>query len=805
MGCGSSAKYNVGASSQEDGVPDSEHQEVCNILQGIALFQHLPSGLLAAFAKAFEVQEFEPGATVVKAGDVEGKFLIVRKGEASVGIVDDETGMQKVDVLMPGDYFGLKSLLSDKPRKAAILAESALTILGITRVKFMELGLHEHVLNSRRRAVKRNVREIQVQEPSPKTAEERALIADALRGNARLRAMVNLDDAHIDAMIEVCWKQTIPNNCKVIEAGGMGDYFYVIQEGEFEISRAQDYSIARAWVEQKHDATEQKSDSTENLKKPPSRPSWNSTSSSTVISKGHCFGELALLLATPRTATVRAVCDSVVWVFDRTNFKRILMKSSAAVIDKYVETISKIELLASLSTEHARKIAETLTEIKFSKDDVIFEQNEIGVAFYILCDGEVAFIEDGVERHRLSACNSEQFFGEQALLTGDKRAATVVVTSASARALVIDLDSFTELLGPVEQILNQSPSYESVKQRLGYSHTDGQFQSAASSWKPSGRKKEDLTKLRRLGTGAFSVVDLYMHTPTHTYYALKAMSKKHIEMRSMQECALQEKRLMLMIDSPFTIHICETYNSSEKLYFLMEAALGGELWDIYSTKGLHGSERHAKFFVAGVLLGIEHLHARKIIYRDLKTENILLNEKGYTQLSDLGLAKYVIGRTFTVCGTPEYFAPEILAHSGYTHAVDWWALGIFTFELMAERTPFESPSQIEMFQLIAAGINQAVFPEVCGEHVKSFICALLQNDPSDRLPMKMGKSQNLQNHVWYGGFHWESLKDQSMEAPYAPKIDYEALASKRMPRDNMLMEGTYVPDSSAWDADFATS
>lgn len=797
MGCGASAKYKVNFACQKNSPQESEHQEICDLLHGIALFQQFPKILLASFAKAFEFQEFEPGSTVIEACDVGGKFIIVRKGEASVGIVGDEAGVQKIDVLLPGDYFGLKSLLSDKPRKATVLAESVLSVLGITRAKFMTLGLQEYVMTNRRPAIKRDVHKIQAQEPSPKTAEERALIADALQGNARLKSMVNLNDAHIDAMIEICWKQTISKDCMIIEEGGMGEYFYVIQEGEFEISQAHAHSTAGAWTEANGDATEQSH-------KMPNRPFLHSTSAWKVISNGQCFGELALLYASPRTASVKAVRDSVVWVFDRDNFKHILMKSSAAVIDKYVESTATIDFLASLNTDQARQIAEALTEMKFSKDDVIFAQDEPGAAFYILCEGEVAFIEDAVERHRLSACNSEQFFGEQALLTGNKRAATVVVTSESARTLVLDRDSFIELLGPVEQILYQHPSYESVKQSLGYSNNDQHSPTVASSWKPSGVRKEDLTKFRRLGTGAFSVVDLYLHTPTQTYYAMKAMNKKHIEMKGMQECALQEKKLMLMLNSPFTVHICETYNSSEKLYFLMEAALGGELWDIYNNKELHGSQPHAKFYVAGVLLGLEHLHERRIIYRDLKTENILLNDKGYTQLSDLGLAKYVIGRTYTVCGTPEYIAPEIVAHSGYTHAVDWWALGIFTFELLTGKTPFESPSQIETFQLIAEGIGGVTFPEVCGDHVKSLISGLLQVDPSDRLPMKIGKSQNLKNHAWYGSFDWQALEDQSMEPPYVPKVDWQALTSRKMPRDNMLMEGTYIPDKAAWDAGFAT-
>jgi len=140
----------------------------------------------------------------------------------------------------------------------------------------------------------------------------------------------------------------------------------------------------------------------------------------------------------------------------------------------------------------------------------------------------------------------------------------------------------------------------------------------------------------------------------------------------------------------------------------MEPALGGELYNTYKRKGFHGSEKHARFYVAGVVYAFEHLHSRHIIYRDLKPENLLITDTGHLKVTDMGLAKFLIGKTYTTCGTPDYFAPEVIQSSGHNHAVDWWTVGILTFELMSGNPPFEAPNPVKTYQLVVKGITEIV-------------------------------------------------------------------------------------------------
>merc|ERR1740138_1000483 len=278
--------------------------------------------------------------------------------------------------------------------------------------------------------------------------------------------------------------------------------------------------------------------------------------------------------------------------------------------------------------------------------------------------------------------------------------------------------------------------------------------------------RRDLVKIGLLGCGGFGAVELWEHRTTKDTYAMKGLSKGYIVKTGMQDSVMNEKNILMMTNSPFIIKLYECYNGSQTLYFLMEPALGGELYATYNRKGLHGSEKHAKFYSAGTIYAFEHLHERRVIYRDLKPENLLLTEPGRIKLTDMGLAKFVIGKTYTTCGTPDYFAPELIASTGHTNAVDWWTLGILTFELMSGHPPFESAYPMQIYSKVMKGISKVPFPPKCQGNVEELVKSLCKKDPSDRLPMKKGGAQKLKDHKWYSSFDWGAMEGGSLEAPY---------------------------------------
>jgi len=268
---------------------------------------------------------------------------------------------------------------------------------------------------------------------------------------------------------------------------------------------------------------------------------------------------------------------------------------------------------------------------------------------------------------------------------------------------------------------------------------------------------------------------------------------------------MNEKNILLMTNSAFIIRLYETYNGSQTIYFLMEPALGGELYATYNRKGFHGSEKHAKYYVAGVVCAFEHMHERRIIYRDLKPENLLLTEQGHLKITDMGLAKFVIGKTYTTCGTPDYFAPEMIASLGHTYAVDWWGLGILCFELMSGHPPFESPYPMQIYAKVNKGIAKVPFPVKCQGNVGELIKGLLRKEPSERLAMRPGGAKNIREHKWYSGFDWEAHGDLRLEAPYRPLVkNKKDISNFHARKEDMPRRLDYHDDGSDWDKEFAT-
>jgi CRP-like cAMP-binding protein len=809
MGCGKSksAAADSNAGSKDKGGDDKasasrdqdkatakndnkEFAETMQFLTQVPLFKRLPKDQHPLLAAACVPTVFKAGEVIIKQGDVGNEFFVIRKGEASVAV-----GGNKVATLKNGDYFGENALLRDEPRTATISADGALMAFKITRDKFQELGLNEKLQFANRKAVGGGgggTRQLATKAPSPKNEQERTLIGEALRKNENLQTMVTLDEERVRQMVEVAWKEDVKSGKEIITEGDLNaDYFYVVQEGTFEIfvTEQVDEGNAAQSAEKAANRGESKFVST--------------------VSKGGSFGELALLYLVPRAATVKAKTDAVVWVIDRQNFKNILMKVSEEKLGEYVKYLDRVEILAPLLMEEKKALASALIERHFTKGEVILQQGEAGNTFYILYDGEVAILKDNVEQTKLNASPSRQtahFFGERALMNSEPRAATVQVTSSTAKALALDRDSFNMLLGPLEDLIKRSQDKDKSSGRASMLKKGTPGASVNPNDKPRDKiLRKDLQKIGLLGCGGFGAVELYEHKKTADTYAMKGLSKGYIVKTGMQDSVMNEKNILMMTNSPFIIKLYECYNGSQTLYFLMEPALGGELYATYNRKGFHGSEKHAKFYSAGTVFAFEHCHERRIIYRDLKPENLLMNDQGQLKLTDMGLAKFVIGKTYTTCGTPDYFAPELIASTGHTIAVDWWTLGILIFELMSGHPPFESAYPMQIYSKVMKGISKVPFPPKCQGPVGDLIKALLKKEPSERLPMMANGSKKMREHKWYSGLDWETMAKLELEAPYKPVVKSKKdIANFSARKEDMPRQLEYKDDGTGWDKDFAT-
>lgn len=199
----------------------------------------------------------------------------------------------------------------------------------------------------------------------------------------------------------------------------------------------------------------------------------------------------------------------------------------------------------------------------------------------------------------------------------------------------------------------------------------------------------------------------------------------------------------------------------------MEYVAGGELFTYLRSLGKFPASQ-ASFYAAQVTLMFEYLHSNNVIYRDLKPENLLIDPEGYLKLTDFGFAKIVDGRTYTLCGTPEYLAPEILTNKGHGKGVDWWTLGVLLYEMIAGIDPFNDDDPMAIYQNILR--NSLKFPKKFDKDAKSLVKHLLEADLSKRYGNLKNAAQDIKNHRFFDIINWKLLYQKSVIPPYKPTV-----------------------------------
>jgi serine/threonine protein kinase len=259
-------------------------------------------------------------------------------------------------------------------------------------------------------------------------------------------------------------------------------------------------------------------------------------------------------------------------------------------------------------------------------------------------------------------------------------------------------------------------------------------------------------------------------------YALKAISKVKILDAKLEKAVLREKDLLCLLNHPFILNLVASYQDAENLYLLLPLVLGGELYSLLDKKRRNGrgmDNNVVAFYAACIFEALKHFHfGHSIAYRDLKLENILIDEKGYCKVIDLGFAKVVIGKTYTLCGTPEMLAPEIIMSKGHDHAVDYWAYGVIVYELLVGHTPFyeRGSSQIDMFKRIV--LVKYSIPEFVSDAAKSMIEKLLIRQQSLRLGNLANGYVDIKDQAWFheSGIDFKKVLKRQVDAPWIPEI-----------------------------------
>ncbi|KAI4587634.1 hypothetical protein R6Z07M_003759 [Ovis aries] len=327
---------------------------------------------------------------------------------------------------------------------------------------------------------------------------------------------------------------------------------------------------------------------------------------------------------------------------------------------------------------------------------------------------------------------------------------------------------------PPRLYLAQEPTPEEMP-RTKRPHMEPRIRREPPLPAPATRKPprlQDFRCLAVLGRGHFGKVLLVQFKGTGQYYAVKALKKQEVLSRDEIESLYCEKRILEAVGCtghPFLLPLLACFQTSSHACFVTEFAPGGDLMmqiheDVFP-------EPQARFYLACVVLGLQFLHEQKIIYRDLKLDNLLLDAQGFLKIADFGLCKEGIGfgdRTSTFCGTPEFLAPEVLTQEAYTRAVDWWGLGVLLYEMLVGECPFPGDTEEEVFDCIVNA--EAPYPRFLSVQGLELIQKLLQKCPEKRLGAGERDAEEIKTQPFFKTTDWQALLARAVQPPFVPTL-----------------------------------
>ncbi|OMJ87851.1 hypothetical protein SteCoe_10333 [Stentor coeruleus] len=436
--------------------------------------------------------------------------------------------------------------------------------------------------------------------------------------------------------------------------------------------------------------------------------------------------------------------DSTIAIITKDQFQECIGGefNQVATNNEAYTVLRKVHLFKNLPLDRFQALTQALELQVFEGGSVIVQQNSPGDSFFIIKQGKVDVVKDAVV---IRTITKHDYFGERSVLNGEPRTATVVAIG-EVTCWVLHQTNFMRIID--DSIKNQ------LLKRI-------QLQDDKISL-------NDLLIVKVLGKGMFGNVFLAARKESKNLYALKTVDRRKIDRYEIQENLILERKVLLQLDHIFILKLVKTFKDPKRVYFLTEFVRGMDLFDVIRELNIV-TDRDSKFYSANMIVILEHLHERDIIYRDLKPENLMVDEEGYLKLIDFGTAKIVNGRTYTIVGTPHYMAPEIIVGKGYGVSADFWSLGIMLYEFMCGGVPFGENEEDPYVIYEKVLERKLVYPGFVDPRLpaKPFIEQLLSKNPALRTG---GSIDNLKGHPWLTSINWDTLLSKGIRPPFVPRV-----------------------------------
>lgn len=445
----------------------------------------------------------------------------------------------------------------------------------------------------------------------------------------------------------------------------------------------------------------------------------------------------------------KASCPTQIGILncsDHTNYSLDSIKSQIFT-NKRVNLFKKIGFLNLLSDQCLQTLAGLVIEKTFKVNEKIFIPGNTGQEIFILFEGKVNIYKGSEIVKRISklAC-----FGEECLLDNFYRTSTAV--SKGSTCWIIPKSSLDSLIS--------AEITEKIRKRL---INDSHSVTLA-----------DLHYVKLLGKGTFGTVLLCKHKETSNLFALKSIHNSIIKSQELYQNILSEKKIMSYLDHPYIVRLYKTFKCNFRVYFLLEFINGIELSELIHKFKVFDLTQ-AKMYSACLILALEYLHGKRIVYRDLKPENILIDSEGFPKLVDFGLGKIIKNRTSSVLGTPHYMAPEVVKGCSYGFSADYWSFGVILYEFLTGQLPFISVSDDPV----------EIYNEICLKQldfcvVESWIGKELLKNLLNKLPGCRGNIEEIKNSDWFYDVDFDRIMSKEVNVSYKPETNFKG--TKKLPK-----------------------
>lgn len=604
-------------------------------------------------------------------------------------------------------------------------------------------------------------------ELQPKSAYVQTLLMAALSKCFLFR---HLDDDGIGELIGYMREHRASEGQHIIQQGDKGDYFYVCESGAYDVL-----------VNGRHVHTY------------------------TVDEEGGhpCFGELALMYAKPRAASVVAKSAGRLWKLGRAGFRSVQSKLGRGDLTK---VLRKVDVFSSLSFGQLQQIRDSMTEVSAAEGDSIFRQGDVGDSFFVVMSGEAEVLrksaEEGAEEVQVALLGEATYFGERALLKNEVRAASIRAYAGPLKAMRLAREDFERLLGPLEKILDADR-----RAREARAQKEADFIESSGLANATRESFGLIACVHRAREGLPRAMHRVVHHTTDKSYTLVEEGIAAIVGAREQERVGREIRLWHNMSTTMAEQGIQTasiptllrrFQTESTLCYLYRGQICCDLMSASSSLGGKLDERSLCFVIACIVQALDAMQRSiLLLYRNLVPENVYLTSSGYAVLMDFRYARRDDGSSRTLCGSPHYLAPEVVRGAVQTSAIDWWSLGVLAYEMVCGESPMGAIDADELTlykRILSFSPEHLALPEEVSPAMGELLADLLEPDPEKRLGAEGGKW--VMKRSWFKDINWDHVAAADSISPLADRLRAQ-LEGGAPP--SSLDEAAYSPGDAAVD------